>query len=144
MMIKQIRPMDIVDYEQVITIWKTSRGIGLSAADSKDQIEQYFSRNPGFSFVALYEGAIIGAVLCGHDGRRGYIHHLAVDEGYQWMGIGRQLVDHCLIRLREAKIQKCHLFIFTNNVDASTFWTQLGFSKRADLNVMSIFIEQTD
>ncbi len=144
MMSTQIRPMAITDYEQVITIWKMSGGIGLSPADSRDQIEQYLLRNPGFSLVALLEDAVIGAVLCGHDGRRGYIHHLAVSKGYRRKGIGRQLVDHCLIRLRQAKIQKCHLFIFTNNVEASSFWTEVGFSKRVELEMMSIYIEQTE
>jgi len=139
----QIRPMDIADYNQVITIWRMSEGIGLSAADSQDQIEQYLLRNPGFSLVALLDGAIVGAVLCGHDGRRGYIHHLAVSEGHRRKGIGQGLVEHCLDRLSQAKIHKCHLFIFTNNVEAISFWNQLGFARRAELDMMSIIIEQT-
>ena len=137
----QIRPMDIANYEQVIAIWQRSEGIGLSTADSRDQIEQYLLRNPGFSLVALLEDVIVGALLCGHDGRRGYIHHLAVSKDHRRRGIGRQLVEHCLDSLKQAKILKCHLFIFADNVEASAFWNQLGFARRVELDMMSVFIE---
>jgi putative acetyltransferase len=89
----------ITDYQNVISLWKNCEGIGLSRADSKDSMEAYLKRNPGMSFVAIYQNEIIGAVLCGHDGRRGYLHHLAVHPDYRKQGIGRSLVAKCVAAL---------------------------------------------
>ena len=89
------------------------------------------------SFVATDNGKIIGAVLCGHDGRRGYIHHLAVAETHQKKGIGRKLTERCLESLKNLGIQKCHLFIFEDNEGGQKFWESLGWTKRVELTMMS-------
>ncbi len=133
-----ISPFTLDVYEDVMTLWKESEGIGLSGADSKESIQFYLERNPNLSLVAKDKnGILVGAVLCGHDGRRGYIHHLVVRSDYRRQGIGRKLVEEVLNRLRAEGIQKCHLFIINDNVSGIAFWKSLGWTPRTDIGVIS-------
>jgi len=132
-----IRPMTIEDYQRVLALWQASEGVGLSDADSRESIACYLARDPGHSFVTEVNGTLAGAVLCGHDGRRGYIHHLAVHPDYRRRGIGRELAAHCLAALRQAGIQKCHLFVFGENGNGRTFWQDAGWTERVELVLMS-------
>jgi len=133
----EIREMTIQDFEPVLALWQASEGIGLSDSDSRESIASFLERNPGLSFLARKGDLLLGAVLCGHDGRRGYIHHLAVNQSHRHQGIGKALVDYCLNSLKLAGIQKCHLFVFHDNYDAISFWMKCGWTKRIDLVVMS-------
>jgi N-acetylglutamate synthase len=139
----QIEEMSIRDYFEVFALWKATPGIGLHEEedDSQDGIRRYLKRNPGLSFVARAEGKIIGAVLSGHDGRRGYLHHLAVAGTHRKEGIGKALVERVLARLKAAGIHKCHIFIFENNVSGQKFWKHLGWKKRMDIHIMTQTIE---
>ena len=133
-----ISPFTLDVYEDVMTLWKESEGIGLSGADSKESIQFYLERNPNLSLVAKDKnGILVGAVLCGHDGRRGYIHHLVVRSDCRHQGIGRKLVEEVLNRLRAEGIQKCHLFIINDNVSGIAFWKSLGWIQRTDIGVIS-------
>ena len=125
------------DYQKVIALWESCGGIGLSSADSRDGIEAYLKRNSGMSFVARFKNEIVGAVLCGHDGRRGYIHHLAVHTDFRNQGIGRSLVEKCISALHSIGIQKCHLFIFGSNENGIRFWEKIGWTCRKDIGVIS-------
>ena len=131
-------------YEDVIFLWNQCDGIGLSDADSRGSIKAYLERNPGMSFVASENGNIVGTILCGHDGRRGYIHHLAVRAEYRRQGLGHKLIEKSLSVLQAVGIQKCHLFIFNNNVSGIEFWKNIGWIYRKDINVISKAIEQAD
>lgn len=133
----ELREMTIDDYEQVYDLWKSCEGIGLSDADSKQGIERFLKRNPGLSFVAMDGDQIVGAALCGHDGRRGYIHHLAVRHSHRRQGIGRSLVGRCMYSLMRIGINKCHLFVFGDNQDAIAFWERVGWTRRVELMMMS-------
>jgi ribosomal protein S18 acetylase RimI-like enzyme len=120
-----------------VALWKASDGIGLSSADSRDAISKYLARNPAMSFAA-YDGAgLAGTVLCGHDGRRGYVHHLAVAAPYRRKGIGLRLVKASLAALRAEGIEKCHLFVFRENAAAQAFWTKVKWTERTDLVIFS-------
>ena len=132
-----IREMVVGDYEKMITLWKNTPGIGLSDSDSKRNISQFLERNPGLSFVYEIEKRIIGTVLCGHDGRRGYIYHLAVDHEFRKQGIGRELIVFCLEKLNRKRIAKCHLFLYSSNDDAMQFYNQIGWEKRSELVIYS-------
>lgn len=132
-----IRPMSIIDYEAVISLWQAAEGVGLSAADERTAIARYLERNPGLSFTAWDGEMLVGAVLCGHDGRRGFIHHLAVAASRQRQGIGHMLVERCLAGLRGQGIDKCHLFVFKANTTAQAFWQEIGWAQRHDLVIMS-------
>jgi ribosomal protein S18 acetylase RimI-like enzyme len=125
------------DYAEVMALWHTIEGVGLSAADQPERIAAYLARNPGMSLVAREDGALVGAALCGHDGRRGYLHHLAVRPDRRGRGIGRELVAGCLAALAAEGIDKCHLFVFKDNLEGQAFWRKLGWQERLDLMVMS-------
>jgi ribosomal protein S18 acetylase RimI-like enzyme len=132
--------MTAADYDQTLALWQEVEGVGLSSADSREQIERYLKRNPGQSLLAWQEDLLVGAVLCGHDGRRGYIHHLAVRPGHRRQGIGRLLVSRCLTALAAEGIEKCHLFVFSQNEAAIKFWQAVGFTGRTELSMMSMNI----
>jgi N-acetylglutamate synthase len=134
----QIKEMSINDYEEVFLLWKNTEGIGLhDDVDSKAGIRRYLKRNSGLSFVARENEQIIGTVLCGHDGRRGYLHHLAVADTHRKKGIGKALVGRAIAGLRKIGIQKCHLWVFENNFSGQRFWNHIGWTKRKDICLMS-------
>jgi ribosomal protein S18 acetylase RimI-like enzyme len=132
-----IEPMTIDHYEEVIALWKESENVGLSSDDERDSIRSYLARNPAMSFVAKENDRIIGAALCGHDGRRGYLHHLAVKESHRKRGIGTKLAERCTESLRNNGIQKCHLFLLHTNREGKAFWEKIGWSPRSDIQVVS-------
>jgi len=130
-------------YPQVHALWEATEGVGLhDDCDSPEGIQAYLGRNPGMSFVALDGEAVVGAVLCGHDGRRGYLHHLAVAPSHRRRRIGRELTDACLAALRSLGIRKCHLFIFSDNSDGLAFWRAVGWSQRSDVSIVSKVIDR--
>lgn len=81
--------------------------------------------------------SIVGAVICGHDGRRGYLHHLAVASSYRHRGLGRALADRCLLALEGIGITKCHLFVRADNPEARAFWERVGWHIRDDTHMLS-------
>jgi ribosomal protein S18 acetylase RimI-like enzyme len=129
--------MLIGDYEGLMALWQNCDGMGLSDADSRDGISGFLERNPGLSFVAVIRGEIVGTSLCGHDGRRGFIYHLAVAGGHRRRGLARQLVEQSLAALEARGIRKCHIVVFADNVDGRGFWERIGWEKRDDLVMMS-------
>lgn len=132
-----ISQLSIVSYGDILSLWQQCEGVGLSDADSRENIQSYLDRNPGMSFIATSDGRVIGTVLGGHDGRRGYIHHLAVHPDCRRQGIGRQLAERCLQVLGDEGIQKCHIFIFNNNAGGIAFWKSMGWTHRKDISVIS-------
>ncbi|MGE5258085.1 MAG: GNAT family N-acetyltransferase [Hyphomicrobiales bacterium] len=133
-----IRELTLADYDQVMNLWTTCEGIGLSSADTQQAVGSYLERNPHLSRVAEEAGRVAAAVLCGHDGRRGYLYHLAVRPVSRGRGIGRRLVQTCLVALQADGIQKCHAFVFRDNLQGVDFWRHLGWTPRADIGVVSI------
>lgn len=127
----------IHDYEQMIQLWKEIDGLALSEADSKTNIERYLNRNKGLSYVFEVEGSIVGTVLCGHDGRRGFIYHVAVHPQFRNQRIAHQLVDMSMSKLREEGIDKCHIFVLDDNEIGSQFWNRAGWEKRKGFSVYS-------
>jgi putative acetyltransferase len=133
----EILEFHAADYDAALVLWQRSEGIGLSEADSRENIERYLRRNPGMSFVAKSEGGLLGALLAGHDGRRGYIHHLAVEAFARRRGVGSRLVEAALAALKDAGIGKCHLFIFNQNESGLSFWKSQGWEQRGDISIVS-------
>ncbi|MBI4832932.1 MAG: GNAT family N-acetyltransferase [Candidatus Lindowbacteria bacterium] len=132
----RIREMSIEDYNEVMSLWKETEGIGLSDADTREGVALYLKRNPSLSFVAHVDDVLVGAVLCGHDGRRGYLHHLAVSKKQREKGVGRALVEACIAQLAKLGIQKCNIFLYADNHNAKAFWSRMGWFPREDLNLM--------
>ena len=132
----RINELTMQDYDEVVVLWSSIEGIGLNDADSRGNMVTYLDRNPGLSFVARDNGQVVGAVLCGHDGRRGYLHHLAVNPSHRKRGIGKALVTRCLDALRGAGIVKCNIFVFDDNETGLSFWKASGWAHRPELQFM--------
>ncbi len=132
-----IRVMQIEDYSRLIDLWNRTENIGLSEADNPDKLEAFLQRNPGLSFVALDEGKLIGAVLGGHDGRRGAIYHLAVDREYRHQGYGQALLNHCLAAFAADGIERCHIHVYADNQSGLEFWQKNGWFTRPELVLLS-------
>lgn len=128
--------MTMSDYEATVRLWQETEGVGLSESDEREPVAAFLARNAGLSRVAVVGADIVGAVLCGHDGRRGYLHHLAVAKSYRNRGLGKALVEACLADLAQLGIPKCNIFLFADNVEGEAFWKHNGWAKRADLQVM--------
>ena len=130
-----IREMKIEDYEKVYALWKTIKGFGIrSVDDSKEGIERFLKWNPGLSVVAEERGEIVGAILCGSDGRRGCLYHVCVHKDFRRQGIGKTMVVWCMEKLKELQINKVSLIAFTQNDIGNAFWKEIGWTKREDLN----------
>jgi N-acetylglutamate synthase len=132
-----IATMTIDHHADAVALWRSSPGVGVNECDERPMVEAYLLRNPGMSWVAHADGRLVGAVLCGTDGRRGYLHHLAVAAGHQGRGLGRELVARCLASLAAFGIVRCHIFVFADNSAGQAFWTHAGWVRRDDLLVMS-------
>jgi ribosomal protein S18 acetylase RimI-like enzyme len=132
-----VQEMTVDDYASIRSLWLSSEGILIADSDSQEGIARFLERNPGLSFVARDGDEIVGVVLCGHDGRRGYIDQLAVRRSHRRLGIGRSLVSRCVYNLMRIGIQKWHLFVFEDNPEAIAFWSKLGWAKRVELITMS-------
>lgn len=133
-----LRAMTIDDFEPVTALWLATEGVGLNESDSRAGIESYLARNPALSLVAECDSQIVAAVLCGHDGRRGFLNHLAVARSHRGQGLGRGLVDACLARLARLGILKCNIYLYADNDAGAAFWRRLGWLDRAELKVMQI------
>ena len=130
-----IREMTIEDYEGVKALWLSIKGFAIrSIDDSEEGVTRFLNRNPGTSVVAVEDGKIVGAILCGHDGRRGCLYHVCVAQEYRRQGIGKAMVIHCMEALKKEKINKVSLIAFTVNDIGNAFWRQIGWTKREDLN----------
>jgi len=128
-----VREMHIDDYDAIYALWNASLTSTRDISDSPEAIAQFLQRNPGLSMVAVVDGKIVGSVLCGHDGRRGVLYHVAVDASQRRTGVARAMVEVCLNKLREENIHKCGLTAFTNNTTGNAFWESMGFRSRGDV-----------
>ncbi len=130
----EIRNMTINDYDEVYNLWINTPGMGLNNIDdSRDGIERYLKRNPETCFIAKKDNNIVGVILSGHDGRRGYIHHTAVAVTERRQGIGKALLNRVLNALEKEGINKVALVAFSKNEIGNRFWEKNGFIVRDDL-----------
>lgn len=130
----EIRKMTMDDYDEIYALWLSCPGMGLNNLDdSREGITKYLARNPDTCFVAAEQDRVMGAILTGHDGRRGYISHTAVSPACQRQGIGKQLVEAALNALAGQGIHKVNLVAFSRNEKGNAFWEKMGFTQRPDL-----------
>jgi ribosomal protein S18 acetylase RimI-like enzyme len=131
-----IRAMETSDYAAVAALWRRTDGVAQNESDSEEAIAAFLRRNLGMSSVAVAPGgAVVGAVLCGSDGRRGYLHHLAVEREARRSGVAGRLIARCFAELDRAGIAKCNLFLFDDNASGAAFWEHNGWLERSDLRV---------
>jgi ribosomal protein S18 acetylase RimI-like enzyme len=126
------------DYEAARALWAVSEGVGQGPGDTEGGVHRFLRRNRGLSFVALRDGVLVGAVLCGHDGRRGFIYHLAVAASARRSGIAKSLTRRCLAALESEGIERCQVFVRVDNSVAIDFWGEMNGRLRTDLCVFSI------
>ena len=137
--------MVIEDYDKVKALWMTIHGFGIrSVDDSREGVERFLRRNPTSSVVAEENGEIIGAILCGHDGRRGCLYHVCVAEGHRRRGIGKAMVVFCMNALKAEQINKVSLIAFTRNDIGNAFWNCIGWTKREDLNYYDFTLNEAN
>ncbi len=136
-MTPKIRLMTIEDYSSVLKLWQQLPGIGLSSADSKEAIAQFLDYNPATCFVLEEDQQIVGTVLGGFDGRRGYIYHMAVAVSHRRQGWGKKLIEICMSKLKQRGAEKSHLFVYAENLPARKFWERCGWIQRDELIIMS-------
>lgn len=140
-----IRVMTMEDYDGVRELWMKIKGFGIrSIDDSREGVERFLKRNPSTSVVAVEDGKIVGSILCGHDGRRGCLYHVCVDEAYRMRGIGKSMVVQCMEALRAEQINKVTLIAFTKNDIGNAFWKEIGWTKREDLNYYEFTLNEAN
>lgn len=130
----EYRLMTIEDYDEIYALWMSCKNMGFNDKDdSYEGIDAFLKRNPTTNFVATCYNHIVGVILCGNDGRRGFIHHMAVSESYRRQGIASKLVSLGLNALKECGITKVALLVFERNKDGNAFWEKMGFTARHDI-----------
>jgi len=133
-----LRSASTADHPRLIALWERTPGIQLCRDDEFEPFAAYLARNPDLSLVLEAEGALIGSLLVGHDGRRGYLQHLVVDAPYCGRGLARRMLDEALARLARLGIGKSHVFVLRDAPEALAFWEgQAGWGRRDDILVYS-------
>ena len=131
----KIDPLSPADYDAAITLWNSCEGV--RANESREEFARILERNPGLSGAIRRGTELAAAVLCCHDGRRGYLYHLGVAHAHRQHGLGRTLVEHSLAQLRAAGIRRCTIFLITSNAGGEAFWKRIGWRDRDDLKVLA-------
>lgn len=140
-----IRLMSITDYQELFQLWTNTKGMGLrSLDDSEEGISLFLKRNPSTNFVALKKGRIVGAILCGNDGRRGYIYHTAVQESCRNQGIGTALTEASVSALKKEGITRVCLNVMESNNQGKSFWQNRGWEKKDFLGFYSKSITEKE
>jgi N-acetylglutamate synthase len=133
-----IREFAIEDYDTALDLWKKVEGIEIAEGDSKEEVAQFLSYNRALSRVALDGSTIVGVALCGHDGRRGHIYHLAVEPAYQGRGVGKSLVKECLEGLRRTGLKRAIILVANDNPRGREFWRRCGWEDLPGASAMGI------
>ncbi len=137
-----IRKMTIGDYEEAFEMWLQAGESGIrTKEDSHEGIERFLERNPDTSFIAEIDGRIVGVLMCGQDGRRGYIYHTAIRDPSRSRTIGKALLSAMSEAMNRLQIAKVGLLIDGENDSGSVFWEQQGWIKRDDLMYFNRIIE---
>jgi ribosomal protein S18 acetylase RimI-like enzyme len=132
------REFCISDYDAALLLWQRVEGLEIAEGDDRQGVAQFLARNPGLSRVAIDGSAIVGVALCGNDGRRGHIYHLAIDPAYQGWGLGKRLLDECLDGLRRAGVKRVIIMVADDNQRGAEFWKRCGWEKIAGAIPMGI------
>ena len=129
-----IRKMNIADYDALYALWLSCKGMGLNDLDdSREGIARFLERNPDTCFLWEEADQLIGAIMAGNDGRRGYIYHTAVHPDHRHRGIATALTEKALQALADLGINKAALVVFARNESGNAFWESLGFTTRPDI-----------
>jgi N-acetylglutamate synthase len=132
------REFSSADYQAAVELWQRVEGLEIAEGDDSQGVAHFLAHNPGLSRVAVDRDVIVGVALCGHDGRRGHIYHLAVDPAYRRDGLGRRLLRECLGELRKTKVKRVIILVARENERGAEFWKGCGFEAIPDAVAMGI------
>ena len=133
-----IREFQLDDYDAAVRLWQRVEGVEIAEGDSREEIATYLAQNPALSRVALDGDKLVAVALCGHDGRRGFIYHLAVEPGYQQQGVGRRIVAECVDALRQCGLTRALILVAAGNEAAHAFWQRCGWEDVPGAMLMGI------
>jgi N-acetylglutamate synthase len=125
----ETREFYINDYDAAVELWQRVEGVEIAEGDDRESVAQFLACNSGLSRVATVGSTIVGVALCGHDGRRGHIYHLAVDPAYQGRKLGKRLLNECLEGLRRARVKRAIIMVADDNLRGGNFWKRCGFEE---------------
>ena len=125
------------DIKPMLYFWRSIPGLGVGLGDTESSLKAFLVRNPTTCLLLRVNGCLMGTVLGGFDGRRGYIYHLAVHPDYQGRGYGKMLLSRVSGQLKDLGAPKIHLFAFGDNHTAEDFYLSQGWEKRRDIQVFS-------
>lgn len=129
--------MIAADIPAALALWRVTEGMGLGDSDRPERLSAFLERNPGLSAVGvLGDGILVGAVMCGDDGRRGYLHHLAVAREHRQQGIAQAMLAHCFAGLAAREIERCNILLIADNFEGERFWQRAGWAVRGNLKIM--------
>ena len=138
-----VREMTPEDYEKVYELWNSIQGFGIrSIDDSREGVERFLKRNPTTSVVAVQNGRIVGAILCGHDGRTGFFYHVCVASDYRNRGVGHRMAHFAMQALRAEGVNKVSLVAFKSNALGNEFWHNVGWQRRDDMNYYDFVLNE--
>lgn len=123
----EFRALAPPDYDQVVALWRNCDGVEVAQGDDAESFTRYLDRNPGLSYAATCAGAIVGACICGHDGRRGLVYHLAVAPEYRGQGVAKEILRMGLAGLRRCGIARVIILVSKDNAIGQEFWISQGF-----------------
>lgn len=133
-----IRPLAAGDIAGARALWSATEGLGRSPGDDPASLARFLARNPGLSQAAIAGGAVVGALLCGHDGRRGFIYRLAVHPDHRRRGLAEEMVRRALDSLRAEGIERCLAFVLRENGGAAGFWSAIGGERHENLEIFAL------
>lgn len=124
-----IHPLEVKDLPAALELWRRAEGVEIAEGDSPEALARYLARNPGISQAAFVGDSLVGAVLAGHDGRRGFLYHLAVEPRFQNIGVGRALVERAVTLLEAQGLRRALILVAHNNDSGADFWSRRGWEK---------------
>jgi len=133
----EIRIMEVMDIPSSIELWKNMKGLAIRGSDNIRDLSEHVKMNPKHNFVAMSDDQLIGTVLGGFDGRRGYIYHLAVHQDFRRKNIAKELMERCFQSFREINVTKCHMMVLKDNTEAQEFYARIGCELRNEILVYS-------
>lgn len=114
--------------QPVIALWETVFGYASAHNEPARVINTKLAVQDGLFFVALLDGHVVGTVMAGYDGHRGWIYSVAVHPGHRKRGIGSQLVTQAERALTERGCPKINLQILEDNASVAAFYASLGYA----------------
>jgi ribosomal protein S18 acetylase RimI-like enzyme len=122
-----IRSFDHGDEDAVISLWEAA-DLTRPWNDPRKDIARKMTIQPESFLVAVLDGEVVGSVMAGYDGHRGWINYLAVTPSSRRAGVGRALMSEAERMLREAGCPKINLQVRGTNDSAVGFYEALGYT----------------